>query len=108
MSNVQEILAAVAKGELTQDEANALLTPLLAPPPKPKGVYLEVSEKGAVKIKGIRARWPIVLYPNEIQTILGMSDKLIDFIEVNKDKLSLHKGDLEDKGGTDIGQSEAA
>jgi len=82
------------------------------PKPKQKGVYFEVSDKGAVKIKGMRAKWPIVLYPNEIQTILGLSDKLIDFIEANRAKLSFHKGDLAEKqGGSDegeLGQSEAA
>lgn len=104
MNSIQEILAALAKGELTQDDAAALLA---NPPKKPKGVYLEVSEKGAVKIKGMRARWPIVLYPNEIQTLLAMQDKLIGFIEDNKDKLSFHKGDLEEKSGK-VAPAEAA
>jgi hypothetical protein len=101
MNSIQEILAALSKGELTQEEAAILLA---NPPKKQKGVYLEVSEKGAVKIKGMRARWPIVLYPNEIQTLLGMSDKLNDFIEANKSKLSFHKGDLEG----DLASAEAA
>jgi hypothetical protein len=96
MNTMQEILAAVSKGEISADEAGQLIANLGK---KPKGVYLEVSEKGAVKIKGMRARWPIVLYPNEIQTLLGMSDKLIDFIEANKAKLSFHKGDLDEKNG---------
>lgn len=97
MNTMLEILAAVAKGELTTEEAGKLIANIGK---KPKGVYLEVSEKGAIKIKGMRARWPIVLYPNEVQTILGMADKFIDFIEANKDKLSFHKGDLDDKGET--------
>ena len=114
MNSIQEILAALGKGELNQEEANALLNGLVAEAAKPKqkGVYFEVSDKGAVKIKGMRAKWPIVLYPNEIQTILGLSDKLIDFIEANRAKLSFHKGDLAEKqGGSDegeLGQSEAA
>lgn len=104
MNSIQEILAALAKGELSQAEAAILLA---NPPKKPKGVYLEVSAKGAVKIKGMRARWPIVLYPNEIETLIAMSDKLIGFIEENRAQLSFHKGDLEEKN-SEIAPSEAA
>lgn len=107
MHSIQEILAALARKELTQDEAAALLA---NPPKRPKGITLEVSAKGAVKIKGMRARWPIVLYPNEVQTILGMADQFIDFIEANKAKLSFHKGQLDTEAapGEVVGESEAA
>jgi hypothetical protein len=87
------LLEAVAKGELTVEEATALWNA-----PKPKGLVLEPSEKGAVKIKGIRARFPIVLYPNELDLIRSYpQDKLDAFYEANRDKLSFQKGQ---KGGT--------
>ncbi len=83
------ILAQVQKGEITIEQATALLSA-----PKPRGVILEVSPKGAVKFKGIRARFPIVLYPNELDIILGMADKIGEFVEANKSKLSFKKGDI--------------
>jgi hypothetical protein len=106
-ANIQEILVALQKGELTQDEAAALLA---NPPAKPKGIVLEPSEKGAVKIKGIRQRFPIVLYPNELDLIRNYpQDKLDAFYQANKAKLSFKKGDKPSEGeSVEISQSEAA
>jgi hypothetical protein len=101
MNNVQEVLAALGRGEITQAQAAALIQAAAAPAKK-RTVSLEVSEKGAVKIKGLRSRWPIVLYPTEVETILSMADKLVEFIEANRAKLSFQKGDLA------VGSEEAA
>ena len=91
MNTIQEILSAVATKEITAEEGAALIANLGK---KPKGIRLEVSEKGAVKIVGMRQRFPIVLYPNEVEVILGMADKFVLFIEENRSKLSFKKGDI--------------
>jgi hypothetical protein len=50
-------------------------------------VQIKVSTKGAIQINGIR-RLPITLYKTEMETILDMKEKIIKFIQENKDDLA--------------------
>lgn len=52
-----------------------------------RAICLKVSTKGAVQINGIR-RFPITLYKQEIEKILGMKDDIEEFIRTNGDQLS--------------------
>ncbi len=53
---------------------------------KGKALRLQVSQKGAVSLYGIR-RFPITFYGDEWDTILGMSDDIRSFIAEHKDEL---------------------
>lgn len=43
---------------------------------------IKVSEKGAVSVYGL-GRFPVTLYKEQWQKILGMADELKEFIEAN-------------------------
>ncbi len=51
-----------------------------------KALRLQVSEKGAVSLYGIR-RFPVTFYMEEWHRILGMADDIRDFIKDNEAKL---------------------
>jgi len=51
-----------------------------------KGIRLQVSQKGAVSLYGIR-RFPITFYGDEWDTILGMRDEISAFIEEHRGEL---------------------
>lgn len=50
-------------------------------------VKYKVSQKGAVQIDGLR-RFPITLYMQELQTILGMKNELEQFMVDHENQLS--------------------
>ena len=54
---------------------------------KRREIRLQVSQKGAISIYGIR-RMPITMYVDEWATILGMADEIATFGEQNADRLS--------------------
>ncbi|MEM7409806.1 MAG: hypothetical protein AAF430_06210 [Myxococcota bacterium] len=54
-----------------------------------QGLRLQVSQKGAVSLYGIR-RFPITFYADEWDTVLGMSDQIRAFI-------AEHQGELKRK-----------
>jgi hypothetical protein len=47
-----------------------------------RGTRLQVSEKGAVSLYGLR-RFPVTFYADEWERILGMSDEIRAFIREN-------------------------
>jgi hypothetical protein len=49
-------------------------------------VYLKVSDKGAVSLYGL-GRFPVTLYQEQWDTILGMADEIRTFIETNRSRL---------------------
>ena len=51
-----------------------------------QGIRLQVSQKGAVSLYGIR-RFPITFYGDEWETLLGMSDEIRAFIAEHADEL---------------------
>ena len=53
-----------------------------------KKLSYKVSEKGAISFYGLR-RFPITIYPTELFAILDREQELREFVEENKDKLSM-------------------
>ncbi|MBW2494926.1 MAG: hypothetical protein JRE43_09260 [Deltaproteobacteria bacterium] len=53
---------------------------------KAREMRLQVSQKGAVSLYGIR-RFPITLYADEWDTVLGMADEIRSFISQHGDEL---------------------
>jgi hypothetical protein len=51
-------------------------------------VSLKVSEKGAVSVYGL-GRFPVTLYQEQWQKLLGMADEIKTFIEENKASLKV-------------------
>jgi hypothetical protein len=49
-------------------------------------VYLKVSDKGAVSLYGL-GRFPVTLYVEQWETILGMADEVRTFMTENAGKL---------------------
>lgn len=52
-------------------------------------VTLKVSEKGAVSLYGLSARFPVTLYANQWESVLGMADQIRAFIKANASQLSV-------------------
>jgi hypothetical protein len=52
--------------------------------PKPT---LKVSAKGGVSLYGL-GRWPVTLYRESWETVLGMADQIRSFIDANASQLS--------------------
>lgn len=50
-------------------------------------VRLCVSVKGGVSVYGVRQRFPITLYPEQMKTLLSMKDEILAFIEANEAEL---------------------
>jgi len=55
---------------------------------KPGRLEFRVSEKGGVSVYGL-GRFPVTLYYEQWQRLLGISDELRTFLEENKSKLKL-------------------
>jgi len=49
-------------------------------------VYLKVSDKGGVSLYGL-GRFPITLYVEQWETVLGMTDEIRDFLKANAGRL---------------------
>jgi hypothetical protein len=78
MSNL-EVMKAVQEGKMTAEEADKLL--------KTKKLKLKVSLKGAVQLDGLR-RFPVTLYAQEWEDVLGMADDIKKFIAANRMNLT--------------------
>jgi hypothetical protein len=74
----------------TQDDMRAELERLRAENEALKtgrrNVYLKVSDKGAVSLYGL-GRFPVTLYVEQWETVLGMADEIRDFLAKNASKL---------------------
>jgi len=54
---------------------------------KPRGqVYLKVSEKGGLSVYGM-GRFPVTLYREQWEKLLGMADEIRNFIRENDETL---------------------
>jgi hypothetical protein len=49
-------------------------------------VYLKVSEKGGISLYGL-GRFPVTLYQEQWDTVLGMTDQIREFIATNRSRL---------------------
>jgi len=82
--SVQEILTRVASGELSAQEATALMPGSKAP----GKLTLKVSEKGAVSLYGM-GRFPVTLYGQQWERLLGHADEIKAFLKANAKKLAV-------------------
>lgn len=74
----EEILAKLAAGELSVEEANKLLGEAKAPP---RGtLYCKVSEKGALSVYGLQ-RMPVTLYVEQWDRLLNFADEIRSFVK---------------------------
>jgi hypothetical protein len=82
----EEVLAKVASGDLTIEEASKMLTDEA---PKRGTLYCKVSQKGAISVYGLQ-RMPVTLYVEQWERLLGFSEEIKSFL---KD----HDGELKRK-----------
>lgn len=84
-----EILAKLAAGELTVEEAERLLAQV---DQEAKGrLYCKVSEKGAVSVYGLQ-RMPVTLYASQWERLLGFADELRQFLKDHASELKRKNG----------------
>jgi hypothetical protein len=72
----EEVLAKVAAGEITPQEAAKLLE---ADAPKRGALYCKVSQKGAISVYGLQ-RMPVTLYVEQWDRLLGYGEELRAFM----------------------------
>lgn len=87
MSTKEEILAKLAAGEISAEEASKLLDEVA---PK-RGLYCKVSEKGAVSVYGLQ-RMPVTLYVEQWERLLDFGNEIRDFLKANATKLKRKDG----------------
>ncbi len=80
----EEILAKLAAGELSVDDASKFLAEL--EPPKRGTLYCKVSEKGAVSVYGLQ-RMPVTLYVEQWERLLGFAEEIRTFLKENDSRL---------------------
>ena len=80
----EEILAKLAAGEMSVDEASKLLAEIEQP--KRGTLYCKVSEKGAVSVYGLQ-RMPVTLYVEQWDRLLAFGDDLRQFLKDNDSRL---------------------
>ena len=71
-----EILAKLAQGEITPEEASRFLDEADAPR---RGLYCKVSPKGALSVYGLQ-RMPVTLYMEQWGRLLDFADDVRKFI----------------------------
>lgn len=80
----EEILAKLAAGELSVEDASKLLAD--AETRKRGALYCKVSEKGAISVYGLQ-RMPVTLYVEQWERLLEFADDLREFMKDNADRL---------------------
>ena len=79
-----EILAKLAAGEISADEASKLLDEV---PQPPRGsLYCKVSPKGAVSVYGLQ-RMPVTLYVEQWERLLNFGDQIRQFMQEHDHQL---------------------
>ncbi len=80
----EEILAQVAAGKLSVDEAAKLLADQET---APRGLlYCKVSPKGGMSLYGLQ-RMPVTLYVEQWHRLLGFSDDIREFLKEHDSEL---------------------
>ncbi|MGE3314994.1 MAG: hypothetical protein AB7O26_07735 [Planctomycetaceae bacterium] len=79
----EEILAKVASGELTIEEATKMLT---ESEPKRGSLYCKVSQKGAVSVYGLQ-RMPVTLYVEQWERLLNFGEDIRQFVKDHDSEL---------------------
>ena len=83
--NQQELLAQVAAGKISVDEAAQLLKKAEAR--DRRSLYCKVSAKGAVSVYGLQ-RMPVTLYAEQWERLLDFGDVVREFIKENDAQLN--------------------
>lgn len=83
---VNQVLEALKAGTISIEEASKLLPSNEGPA---RSLSCKVSEKGAVSVYGLQARFPVTLYKDQWIKLLNFADELKTFMETNKAKLSV-------------------
>lgn len=78
----QEILAKLAAGEISAEDANKLLIKA-----NEKPITFKVSEKRAVSVYGLQ-RMPVTLYKAQWKRLLSHADEILAFIDANDASLA--------------------
>jgi hypothetical protein len=81
--NKDEVLAKVAAGEISVEEASKLL---VSEAPKRGTLYCKVSAKGAVSIYGLQ-RMPVTLYVEQWERLLNFGDEVRGFLKEHDSEL---------------------
>ena len=79
-----DILAKLAAGEISTDEASKLLE--AAEPAKAGSLYCKVSQKGAISVYGLQ-RMPVTLYLEQWERLLGFGDDIRAFMREHDGEL---------------------
>jgi hypothetical protein len=79
-----EILAKLAAGELSTQDASKLLDEIAQP--KRGSLYCKVSEKGAISVYGLQ-RMPVTLYVEQWERLLDFSDEVRKFMKEHDSQL---------------------
>jgi hypothetical protein len=79
----EEVLAKVASGDLSIEEASKMLADEA---PKRGTLYCKVSPKGAVSVYGLQ-RMPVTLYVEQWERLLGFSDDIRGFLKDHDSEL---------------------
>lgn len=79
----KEILAKLAAGEITLDEADRLLAELR---PRTPALTCKISPKGAVSVYGLQ-RMPVTLYADQWFRLLEFGNEIRSFIEAHRSEL---------------------
>ena len=79
-----EILAKLAAGEITAEDASKLLDE--AEQERRGTLYCKVSQKGAISVYGLQ-RMPVTLYVEQWERLLEFSDEIRQFAKENNDQL---------------------
>lgn len=84
--SMDALLAAVAQGKVSPDEASKQLAALQKS--KPTRLYAKVSAKGAISVYGLQ-RMPVTLYKQQWERLFEFADDVKACIAANADKLSV-------------------
>jgi hypothetical protein len=86
------LLKLMVEGVLTMAEVSAIISAQQAlaatPARQPGALHFKVSDKGAVSVYGLQARFPVTLYGDQWKRLLAHREQLEAFMAANQSKLS--------------------
>jgi len=95
MVELAKLTAALQSGAIKPDKFNQEVAAMIAAASAAAGaksLTFKISEKGAVSVYGLNARFPVSLYAEQWERLLSAADDLKAFLKTNADKLP-SKGD---------------
>ncbi|GAG66122.1 unnamed protein product [marine sediment metagenome] len=85
----KEILAKLASGELTAEEADKLLED--QDKRKQNSLYCKVGNKGGISVYGFGSRFPVTLYVDQWEKLLDFGDGIRSFAKEHDSELKRKK-----------------